>query len=122
VRRNQPGAVDYVGGISKCADRRVRTLLREAANVMLTRYKAQLNSGTGALAIAKRSTMRKARVALARRLAIIMRAMLRNCQTSTQKTQAPESADARKRLPPLTHYRTHNPQIAAGRVFRPKLR
>jgi transposase len=31
-----------------------------------------------ALAIAKRSTMRKARVALARRLAIIMHAMLRD--------------------------------------------
>ena len=32
----------------------------------------------GAFAIAKRSTMRKARIALARRLAIIMHAMLRH--------------------------------------------
>ncbi len=32
----QSGEVDYVGGISKCGDRRVRTLLYEAANVMLT--------------------------------------------------------------------------------------
>ena len=36
-RRYQSGEVDYVGGISKCGDRRVRTLLYEAANVMLTR-------------------------------------------------------------------------------------
>jgi hypothetical protein len=44
---------------------------------MLTRYKGQLKLKDWALAIAKRSTMRKARIALARRLAIIMHAMLR---------------------------------------------
>jgi transposase len=69
--------VDYVGSISKCGDPRVRTLLYEAANVMLTRYKGQLKLKDWALAIAGRSTMRKAREALARRLAIIMHAMLR---------------------------------------------
>jgi transposase len=77
-RRYQSGEVDYVGSISKCGDRRVRTLLYEAANVMLTRYKGQLKLKDWAFAIAKRSTMRKARVALARRLAIIMHAMLRD--------------------------------------------
>src|SRR5579863_872217 len=77
-RRSQSGEVDYVGSISKCGDRGVRTLLYEAANVMLTRYKGQLKLKDCALAIAKRSTMRKARVALARRLAIIMHAMLRD--------------------------------------------
>ena len=41
-RRHQSGEVDYVDGISKCGDRRMRTLLYEAANVMLTRYKGQL--------------------------------------------------------------------------------
>jgi len=77
-KRYQSGEVDYVGGISKCGDRRVRTLLYEAANVMLTRYKGQLKLKDWAFAIARRSTMRKARVALARRLAIIMHAMLRD--------------------------------------------
>jgi transposase len=77
-RRYQSGEVDYVGGISKCGDRRVRTLLYEAANVMLTRYKGRLKLKDWAFAIAKRSTMRKARVALARRLGIIMHAMLRD--------------------------------------------
>jgi transposase len=77
-KRYQSGEVDYVGGISKCGDRRVRTLLYEAANVMLTRYKGQLRLKDWAFAIARRSTMRKARVALARRLAIIMHAMLRD--------------------------------------------
>lgn len=65
------------GSISKYGDRRVRTLLYEAANVMLTRYKGPLKLKDWAVAIAKRSTMRKARIALARRLAIIMHAMLR---------------------------------------------
>jgi transposase len=77
-RRYQSGEVDYTGGISKCGDRRVRTLLYEAANVMLTRYKGQLKLKAWALSIAKRSTMRKARIALARRLAIIMHAMLQH--------------------------------------------
>jgi transposase len=76
-RRYQSGEVDYTGGISNCGDRRVRTLLYEAANVMPTRYKGSLKLKAWALAIAKRSTMRKARIALARRLAIIMHAMLR---------------------------------------------
>jgi transposase len=77
-KRYQSGEVDYVGGISKCGDRRVRTLLYEAANVMLTRYKGQLKLKDWAFAIARRSTMRKARIALARPLAIIMHAMLRD--------------------------------------------
>src|SRR5436189_5812052 len=77
-RRHQSGEVDYTGSISKCGDRRVRTLLYEAANVMLTRYKGPLKLKDWAFAIAKRSTMRKARIALARRLAIIMHAMLQN--------------------------------------------
>ena len=50
----------------------MRTLLYEAANAMLTRYKGQLELKDWAFAIAKRLTMRKAKVALARRLAIIM--------------------------------------------------
>ena len=77
-RHYQSGEIDYVGGISKVGDRRVRTLLYEAANVMLTRYKGELKLKDWAFAIARRSTMRKARIALARRLAIIMHAMLRD--------------------------------------------
>ena len=46
--------------------------------IMLTRYKGQLKLKDWAFAIAKRSTMRKAKVALARRLGIIMHAMLRD--------------------------------------------
>jgi len=41
-KRHQSGEVDYIGSISKRGDVRVRTLLYEAANVMLTRYAAQI--------------------------------------------------------------------------------
>ena len=77
-RRHQSGGTDRIGRISKCGDRAVRTLLYEAANVMLTRCKRALKLKDWAFAIGKRSTMRQARIALARRLAIIMHAMLRN--------------------------------------------
>jgi transposase len=50
----------------------------QAANVTLTRYKGQLRLKDWVFAIARRSTMRKARIALARRLAIIVHAMLRD--------------------------------------------
>jgi len=77
-RRYQSGEIGYTGGISKCGDGRLRTLLYEAANVMLTRYRGSLALKNWALDIARRSTMRKARVALARRLAVIMLAMLKH--------------------------------------------
>ena len=82
-KRHQSGEVDYSGSISKRGDVRVRTLLYEAANVILTRYAAPLKLKSWALAIGRRSTMRKARVALARRLAIILHAMMRD-QTDFQ--------------------------------------
>jgi transposase len=76
-RRNQSGEVGYVGGASKCDDGRGRTLLCGAADVMLTRYRGALKPNDWALAIAKRSMMRKARLTLPRRLAAIMDATLR---------------------------------------------
>ena len=74
----------------------MRTLLYEAANVMLTRYKGQLKLKDWAFAIAKRSTMRKARVALARGLAIIMHAMLRD---GTEFASAEPRRNPRERRP-----------------------
>jgi transposase len=56
-RRYQSGEIDYTGSISKGGDKRVRTLLYEAANVMLTRYKKPLKLKDWVLAIARRSTL-----------------------------------------------------------------
>ncbi len=79
--RFQSGEIDYVGSTSKFGNRRVRTLLYEAFNVLLPRYRGALTLKEWVLKIARCSTMRKARVALARRLAIIMHAMLRHSST-----------------------------------------
>jgi transposase len=44
-RRYQSGEVDYVGGISKCGDQRVRTLLYEAAVAAISKlWRARLSS------------------------------------------------------------------------------
>lgn len=50
-KRDQPGAVDPTGSISKRGDARVSTLLCEAANVMLTRSVAPLKLTSRARAI-----------------------------------------------------------------------
>ena len=57
------------GGISKVGDAMVRTALYEAANVMLTRAARFSTLKRWALEVAKRRGMRRAKVALARKLA-----------------------------------------------------
>ena len=94
-RRDQSGEVDYVGGISKCGDRRVRTLLYEAANVMLTRHKGQLKLKDWAFAIAKRSTMRKARLWLAASRSSCTRCSATGRSSSSTKRYQTFSTDGR---------------------------
>lgn len=77
-RRHQSGEIDWTGRITKQGDSTVRKLLYEAANSILTRTKQSFALKTWALKIAKRRGLKKARVALARRLAVIMHAMLRD--------------------------------------------
>lgn len=64
-----------VGRISLCGDGMLRTLLYEAAQVMLTRVKKWSWLKAWAMNVAKRGSLRKAIVALARRLAVIMHRM-----------------------------------------------
>lgn len=76
-KKYQSGQTDYTGRISKIGDAAVREALYQAAHVMLTKPVkgcAQLKSW--AMRIARRAGMRKAKVALARKLAVIMHRML----------------------------------------------
>ncbi len=76
-KRHQSGETDYTGRISKLGDGSVRTALYEAANIMLTKpLKGCSTLKSWAMRIAKRAGMSKAKVALARRLAVIMHRML----------------------------------------------
>ena len=68
----QSGEIDRAGAISKCGDEMMRVMLFEAAQVMLTRTKKWSWLKAWAMKIARRRGMKKAIVALARRLAVIM--------------------------------------------------
>ena len=71
-RQYQSGEIDRSGRISRCGDTLARTLMYEAAVVILTRVKRASNLKDWAQAIAKRSGLGKARVALARKLSVIL--------------------------------------------------
>ncbi len=75
--RYQSGETDYTGRISKIGDSSVRTALYEAAHVILTKAVRGCTAlKSWAMRIAKRGGMNKAKVALARKLAVIMHRML----------------------------------------------
>jgi transposase len=61
--------------ITKVGDRIVRTALYEAASVMLTRAVRFSSLKAWAMAVAKRRGNKKAKVALARKLAVILHRM-----------------------------------------------
>jgi transposase len=76
-RRHQSGDMDYGGRISRRGDRMLRTVLYEAANSLLCRVKSgpDQHLKDWATALKKRTSHKKAVVALARKLAVIMHAI-----------------------------------------------
>lgn len=72
---NQSGESQRVGRVSLCGDGMMRALLYEAAQAMLTRVKKWSWLRAWAMRVAKRSGFKKAVVALARRMAVIMHRM-----------------------------------------------
>ena len=74
-KRYQSGETDVIGGITRIGDAMVRATLYEAANVLLsrtTRFSALKRWG---LAVAKRRGMKRAKVAVARKIAVILHRM-----------------------------------------------
>jgi transposase len=76
TRRNQSGEMDWSGRISRHGDALLRCLLYEAANSLLTGVRKAHPLKDWARRIKKRSSHRKACVALARKLAVILHRML----------------------------------------------
>jgi transposase len=74
--RYQSGETDYTGRISKAGDKGVRTALFESAHTILTKPVKGSALKSWAMRLAKRVGMKKAKVALARKLAVIMHRML----------------------------------------------
>ncbi len=78
-KKHQSGQTDRSGRISKIGDAAVREALYQAAHVMLTKpVKGCTQLKSWAMRIARRAGMRKAKVALARKLAVILHRMLAN--------------------------------------------
>jgi transposase len=80
-KKYQSGQTDYTGRISKIGDASVREALYQAAHVMLTKPVRNCSGlKSWAMRIARRAGMRKAKVALARKLAVILHRMLADVQ------------------------------------------
>jgi transposase len=76
-KKYQSGETDYSGRISKIGDAAVREALYQAAHVMLTKpLKGCSELKSWAMRLARRAGVNKAKVALARKLAVIMHRML----------------------------------------------
>ena len=75
-KKYQSGETDMTGRISKIGDAGVRTMLYEAANVIMTKPVKGSLLKSWAMRLALRAGMRKAKVALARKLAVVLHRML----------------------------------------------
>src|SRR5215470_4857175 len=74
-KRYQSGETDYDGGVSKCGDAPLRTMLYEAAQVLLTHGSKWSWLKAWGMRVAQRRGMRRAIVAVARRLAVVLHRM-----------------------------------------------
>jgi transposase len=77
-RRHASGEVDWSGRISKCGDRMLRTYLFEAAGVLLTRVAQWCTLKAWGHRLWKRIGFKKAKIAVARKLAVILHRMWRD--------------------------------------------
>ena len=75
-KRYQSGETDYTGRITKAGDKGVRTALYQSSHIILTKPVRGSALKSWAMRLAKRAGMQKAKVALARKLAVIMHRML----------------------------------------------
>jgi len=73
--RYQSGQTDIQGKVSRCGDELARTALYEAAHSLLVRSKKWSSLRAWGMAIARRRGMARARVAVARKLAVILHRM-----------------------------------------------
>jgi len=75
-KKYQSGETDITGRISKMGDESVRTALFQAAHIILTRPVKSSALKSWGRRLAKRIGMKRAKVAVARKLAVIMHRML----------------------------------------------
>ena len=91
-RKYASGETDYNGRISRAGDASLREALYEAASSLLTRFQGWCSLKSWGLRIAKRSCMKNARVAVARKLAVIMHSMWQTGEAFRYNQQEVEAA------------------------------
>jgi transposase len=74
-RRYSSGEIDRMGRISRCGDPMARSYLFEAANIMLARSRSMNPLKSWGTRLANRAGFKKARVALARKMAVVLHRM-----------------------------------------------
>lgn len=77
TRRYQSGEVDFEGHISRRGDNHLRGLLYQAATVILTRCRADSTLRSWGLKLREKVGFKRAAVAVARKLAVVMHTMLK---------------------------------------------
>jgi transposase len=80
TRRYQSGEVDYDGHISRRGDAHLRALLYKAVTTILTGVHAKSALRTWGLALREKVGFKRAAIAVARKLAVIMHSMLKTGQ------------------------------------------
>ena len=93
TRRYQSGEVGYAGHISRRGDNHLRSLLYEAAMVILTRTAAESALRIWGLKLREKIGFKRAAIAVARKLAVIMHTMLK---TGELFNRSPDIAAARR--------------------------
>jgi transposase len=88
--RYQSGRTDIVGHITKAGDASLRTALYEAATTLIGRVAGWCSLKSWGVRLARRSGAKKARVAVARKLAVVLLTMWRS-QTPFRWTAKPEA-------------------------------
>ena len=74
-KKYQSGEIDVNGGISRIGDVTVRTALYQAAHIILSKSTPYSSLKSWAMRVAKRRGMQRAKIACARKLAIILHRM-----------------------------------------------
>lgn len=91
-RRYQSGEIDATGRITRCGDPLLRTALYEAANQVLTRSHSDSALRHWGLMLKRRNGHKKAVVAVARKLAVILHAMWKRGTTFCAEPLLAEAA------------------------------
>ena len=102
-KRYQSGEVDYDGRVSKCGDALLRTMLYEAAHSLLIQSRKWSWLKAWGMRVAQRRGIRRAIVAVARRLAVVLHRMWVDGSDSAGARTAPRflrlPEPAREKLP-----------------------